>query len=262
MRQLRFIPPVFLFIILASSFVNISYIQAGYLTDPTGDASDINACDITRVDVDVTYHSTPVDDEVILKITLLEAPLIDENHTIRYDYNFWVDTSLSASPDTTTWSTDVYEYVAHLTCRWSSDTWLNESYLMASRYYLTGDGSAKVMGTFWWNPNTDSWQASDPDLDVGQVIGNTIVWDVTSAIFREQPVGTGYVIQGVANAAYGIVVKDFAPNNGWCDEFDNMCVLPSSSSGTPSLPGIGFIISFIFIGIITTGITIVSKRRK
>ncbi|NHJ06097.1 MAG: hypothetical protein EAX90_14820 [Candidatus Heimdallarchaeota archaeon] len=235
--------------------------MAGYQTDPTGDADGINACDITRVDVEVTYNAHPVDDEIILKITLAEAPLMDENHTVRYDYNFLVDTSLSNEPDTTTWSSDVFEYRAHLDCRWVSDEWLNTSYLTAHRYYLTYDGSAKVEGTFYWNPNTDAWQDTIPDIEVGEVIGNTVVWDVTSAIFREQAIGTGYVVQGVANAAYGLIVKDFGPNSGWCDEFDNMCVAPTSNTSTSSLPNIGLIFSIVFLGFIVASINIIHRKK-
>ncbi|MHA1462076.1 MAG: hypothetical protein ACTSQ0_03300, partial [Candidatus Heimdallarchaeota archaeon] len=94
-----------------------------------------------------------------------------------------------------------------------------------------------------WNPNTDTWQSSDPELEVGEVVGNTIIWDVTGAIYREQPIGTGYVIQGVASASFGLVVKDRATESGWVDEFDNMCVPPSTSSTTPTnpFPSIGII---------------------
>jgi len=263
MKPNKFITSLFLVTAVILALSNIGFIIAGYQTDPTGDADGINGCDITRVDVLVSYHSPPTDDDVTLKITLLEAPLLDENHTIRYDYNFFVDTSLSATPDTTTWSDDVYEYRAHLTCRWSSNTWVNESWLFATRYYYTGDGQGKTMGSYYWNPNTDTWGASDPGLEVGQVIGNTVQWDVTHAIFREQPIGTGYVIQGVANAAYGLVVKDYAPNSGWCDEFDNVCPTPPTTTGTPSipLPGFGFLISFIAMGLIAGSVFII-KRRK
>ena len=261
MKPKRFITSLFLVTAVVLALSNIGFIMAGYQTDPTGDADGINACDITRVDVLVSYHSPPTDDDVTLKITLLEAPLMDENHTVRYDYNFRVDTSLSSEPDTTTWSNDVFEYVAHLDCRWVSDTWLNTSYLLATRYYYTGDGQGKTMGTFYWNPNTDTWVGTDPGLEVGQVIGNTVQWDVTHAIFREQPVGTGYVIQGVAGAWYGLALKDIGPNSGWCDEFDNMCVPPTSGTGTPSLPGFGFLISFIAMGLIA-GCVFIIKRRK
>jgi len=266
MKSLKLISSLFLISLFFLTLSNIGFVNAGYQTDPTGDADGIDACDITRVDVLVSYNSHPVDDDVTLKITLLEAPLMDASHTVRYDYNFRVDTSLSSEPDTTTWSSDVFEYVAHLDCRWVGDTWLNNSYLMANRYYLTSDGSAKVMGTFFWNPNTDSWQASDPDLEVGEVIGNTIQWDVTSAIFREQPIGTGYLIQGVAGAWYGLGLKDIGPNSGWCDEFDNICEYPysTSPSGTPSLPfpGFGFLASFIAIGLVATSTYIIYKRKK
>ena len=221
MRGKKLVFGLIIQLIITFSLFSLNFSQAGYLTDPTGDAGGINACDITQVDILVSYNSLPVDDDITLKITLLEAPLMDVSHTIRYDYNFRLDTNLSSVPDTTTWSSEVFEYVAHLDCRWVSDTWLNTSYLLANRYYLTSDGSAKVMGTYYWNPNTDTWQASNPDLEVGEVIGNTVQWDVTSAIFREQPLGTGYLIQGVAGAWYGFALKDIGPNTGWCDEFDN-----------------------------------------
>ena len=254
---------LFLSSIFLLSLVNVGLTLAGYQTDPTGDADGINACDITRVDVLVDYNSHPVDDVITLKVTLAEAPLMDENHTIRYDYNFWVDTSLSDSPDTTTWSSDVFEYRAHLVCRWVSDQWINESQLIANRYYLTSDGSAKVEGTFYWNPNTDSWVASDPGLEVGEVIGNTIVWDVTGAIYREQPIGTGYVVQGVGNAAYGLIVKDIGPNSGWCDEFDNCCVAPTSNTGTTTntSPNIGVILSVVFLGFVAAGTNIIRRKK-
>ena len=254
--------------LFALTLLNINFSLAGYEEDPTGDADGINACDITQVNVDVSYHSPPVDDEVTLKIILLEAPLIDENHTIRYDYNFYVDTSLSDNSNTTDlWGlggTDIYEYIAHLDCRWVSESWLNSSYLMCTRYYYTGgDGGTKVDGSFFWNPNTESWQASDPGLPVGEVIGNTIVWDVTSAIYREQPIGTGYVIQGVANAAYGFVVRDYATHSGWVDEFDNMCTLPTGTT-TPTLPfpSIGVILSMAFLSLIIGTVQIIKRRKK
>lgn len=85
-------------LIVTISLFSLDFSQAGYQTDPTGDADGINACDITRVDILVSYQSLPVDDEITLKITLLEAPLMDESHTIRYDYNFRVDTNLSSVP--------------------------------------------------------------------------------------------------------------------------------------------------------------------
>ncbi|NHJ49174.1 MAG: hypothetical protein FK733_15405 [Asgard group archaeon] len=268
MKSSKLFPLIFILIISSLSIANFTFTIAGWETDPTGDADGINACDITRIDVEVTYHSHPTDDEVLLKTTLLEAPLMDENHTVRYDYNFYVDTSLSDNPDTTDlWGldgSDIYEYIAHLDCRWVSESWLNTSYLMCTRYYYTGDGAGKTMGTFWWNPNSDTWEATNPGLEVGVVIGNQIVWDVTHAIHREQPIGTGYVIQGAANAGYGFSVKDYAKASGWVDEFDNCCPTPSSGTNTPSfsLPGFGFVSSIVFLGLLVSSISIIRKRRK
>ncbi|MCK5159352.1 MAG: hypothetical protein KAJ76_09265 [Candidatus Heimdallarchaeota archaeon] len=241
--------------------------MAGYETDPTGDADGIGACDITRVDVLVSYHSHPVDDDITLKITLAEEITINESLTFNwFDYNFFVDTSLTTNTNTSELTTDDYEYRAHLGRKCSSGVWTNTSSLTCTRYYYTGDGLGKTMGAFYWNPNTENWVGSDPGLEVGEVIGNTIVWDVTGAIFREHPIGTGYLVQGVANAAFGLNVKDRATESGWVDEFDNLCEYPysTSPSGTPSLPfpGFGFLISLSAIGFIATSVYIIRGRRK
>ena len=258
----------FLLTLFAFSLLNINLTLGGWETDPTGDAGGISACDITQVNVDVTYHSHPTDDDITLKITLAAEITINLSAVYSwYDYSFYVDTSLSDNPDTTALAGDdsIYEYRALLGRKYNNNTkvWSNTSSLYCTRYYYTGDGSGKTMGSFYWNPNTDTWQASDPLIDFGQVIGNTIVWDVTGAIYREQPIGTGYVVQGVATASYGLVVKDEALESGWVDEFDNCCPTPNTSTTptTPSLPSIGFLFSIVFIGLVASSIAIIRKRK-
>jgi len=187
MKRFKIIPLTFLLTLLAISLTNTSVVLSGYETDPTGDADGIIGCDITQINVDVDYNS-PEDDEIILKITLAAA--LELNTSITYnwfDYNFYVDTSLSTNSNTSLLTDDIYEYRAHLGRKHNNNTgiWTNTSSLLCTRYYYTGDGQGKTLGSFYWNPNTENWVGSDPGIDFGEVIGNTIVWDVTGAIYRE-----------------------------------------------------------------------------
>lgn len=239
---------------VASSNTEITY--AGWKTDTIGDASS-TYLDITNMTIS---KST-------LQITLAENPYFNDSssNTWRF-YNIWIDTSMEdTNPDTETWSTDVYEYVAHFDCRWVTDHWVNNSYINAFRYYRTSDGSEKVEGNFYWNGN--SWVGSDPDIDVALVSGNQISFDIDGAIHRRSPLGTGDVVQGVANTAnISFTVVDIAPNSGWVDEFDNMCVEPDNGDEDPEptatpFSSIGSIMSLIFLGIIASG-AVLSRRRK
>ena len=245
-----------LFLFIFSS-VNISFTLAGWDTDPLGD-SDLAMCDITRLDVDPDF----------MKITVAETIVMNESLSglfgIGLDYNVWIETSQYDNTADLTFSTDTYEYVAHLSCKWISDAWVNESYLLATRYYLTSDGSSKTEGTFYWNIGTNSWQATIPDQDIAIISGTTITWDTEGALFREQPLGTGYVVQGIASASYLMALKDVGPNNHLVDEFDNMCVPPSTSSTTPTnpLPSIGFLFSIVFLALGISGIMQIRKRRR
>ena len=249
---------IFIFIttlfFVAASNTEITY--AGWETDPAGDASS-SYLDITNMTISKSE----------LEITLAENPYYNDSssNTWRF-YNIWIDTSMEdTNPDTETWSTDVYEYVAHFDCRWVTDHWVNNSYINAFRYYRTSDGSDKVEGAFYWDG--DSWEDSDPDIDVAVVSGNKISFDIDGAIHRRSPLGTGDVVQGVANTAnISLTVVDIAPNSGWVDEFDNMCVEPGNGDEdldptvTP-FSSTGVILSLIFLGIIGSS-TILSKRRK
>ena len=229
------------------SVVNSTPIYAGWGSDTVGDAST-PYFDITKLTVS----------KLELTITLNENPYINNTgHTWKF-YNVWVDTSLSTNPDTSTWSTDVFEYHAHFDCRWNGSLWLNNSYIQAFRYYLTADGSAKVNGNYYWDGN--SWEGSDPDLDVGIVSGNNISFEIEGAIFREQPLGTGYVVQAVANAGPLSPIDDIAPNNGWVDEFDNQCEYPDPTSTELPLSTIG-VLTGIFI-VASIGLTSKFRRRK
>ena len=237
--------------LLAISLFNINPAVAGWLTDPSGDTS-LAKCDITRLDVSKEE----------MKITFLSNPFLDENNTVRLDYNVWVETSQLDNTADLTYSTDNYEYLCHLDCRWISDVWTNTSYIQAFRFYQTSDGSAHVDGSFYWNPNTDNWEGTNPNVDCAEISGNIISWDVTGAIYRYQALGTGYAVQGIANSNYGLVRNDTGPNNILVDEFDNMCELPSTT-GTPTFPfpASGLIASFAFLTSVAIITTIIRKKR-
>ncbi|MHA1586010.1 MAG: hypothetical protein ACTSUW_01630 [Candidatus Heimdallarchaeota archaeon] len=267
MKRFKIIPMAFLLSLFAISLLNVNLTLAGYETDPTGDAGGNGMIDITRIDVEVSYHSHPEDDDVILKITLADELIFDENTSgIIYAYHFWVDTDLSTNSNTSEITTADYEYHASLLINWASGQWHYHSYIFASRYYYTGDGQGKTNGAFYWNKNTDSWQGTDPDLAVAVISGNTVSWDVTGVIFRQQPIGTGYLIQGAVSTNYNLNTgKDYAKESGWVGEFTNLCEYPSSTpSGTPSLPfpGFGFLVSFMTIGLVASSAYIFYKRKK
>lgn len=231
---------------------NISFGFAGYKTDPVGDTT-VQGVDITRVDISKKE----------LKITLAEAPVLNEGETTIFTYNLWIDTSNEdPNPDTTTWSSEVYEYIAHFKYYYTGGQWRNESYLKANRYYLTSDGGEKQEGSFWWNANTKSWQNSDPAIDFAEVIGSTITFDTEGALYREQPLGTGYVIQGVANAGADLVIEDIGPNSGWVDEFDGEYIPPTTNDSddtTAVLLHYGLLGTILVLGAITI---IATKSRE
>ncbi len=206
------------------SMINSRPVYAGWQSDTVGDAADIYF-DITKLTVS----------KASVTITLNENPYSNNSGDTWKFYNIWVDTGMSdTTPDTTTWSTDVFEYLAHFDCRWNGSLWLNNSYIQAFRFYLTEDGGTKHNGNFYWDGN--SWEDLDPDLDLAVISGNNITFDIDGAIYREVPIGTGYVVQAVANAGSLGSIEDIAPNSGWVDEFDNMCEYPSSNSSNTELP--------------------------
>ncbi|MHA1667746.1 MAG: hypothetical protein ACTSX6_02705 [Candidatus Heimdallarchaeaceae archaeon] len=218
MKKRRSFSFLFLITIIFLLFFNTNLLFAGWKNDDVGDASKAYL-DITKLSI--TKNS--------LQITLSENPYYNDSGEVNWRfYNIWIDTSMQDdNPDTTTWGTDVYEYVAHFDCRWNGDQWINNSYVSAFRYYLTADGSQRVEGSFYWNGN--NWVETDPNIDIALISENNVTFNIEGAIFREQPLGTGYVIQGVANTSNGTVV-DVAPNYGWVDEFDNMCEEPENTS--------------------------------
>jgi hypothetical protein len=211
------------------------------------------------LDVIQSVYSAGETSNTELKITLVSSPYNLTGPSSWHFYNIWVDTSNEHTSPVYTWNDTVYEYIAHFDCRYSTDHWINTSYLKANRYYLTGDGSAKVEGTFWWNSQTDTWESSDPNLDIATVVNNTISFDIDGAIYREQPLGNGIVVQAVANAGFFGDVRDIGPDSGWVDEFDNMCNLPTGTPTNP-FPAPGFIASFLFLAFIVVGLTI--RKRK
>ena len=212
-RKLAFF--LFTLTLFTVALFNVNFSYAGWATDPVGDVP-IAYLDITNMTISKNY----------LELELNANPYYNDSGVNNWRfYNIWIDTSMEdTNPDTSTWSTDVYEYVAHFDCRWNGDQWINNSYINAFRYYLTSDGSAEVTGSFFWDGN--NWAESDPNIDLAVVSGNTISYDTEGALFREQPLGTGYVIQGVANTS-NFTTVDIAPDYGWLDEFDNLCVEPN-----------------------------------
>ncbi|MHA1198643.1 MAG: hypothetical protein ACTSQF_04750 [Candidatus Heimdallarchaeaceae archaeon] len=164
------------------------------------------------------------------------------------------------TPDTTTWSTDVFEYLAHFDCRWNGSLWLNNSYIQAFRFYLTEDGGTKNNGNFYWDGN--SWEGSDPDLNLAVISGNNITFNIDGAIYREVQIGTGYVVQCVANAGSFGSIEDIAPNSGWVDEFDNMCEVPDPDPSNTELPfsTVGLMIGIAVLG--SVGTSFKFRKRK
>lgn len=230
------------------SVVNSNPIYAGWQTDTVGDAAD-TYFDITKLTIS----------KQSLTITLNENPYYNNSGDTWKFYNIWIDTSMHDTyPDTTTWSTDVFEYVAHFDCRWNGSLWLNNSYIQAFRYYLTADGGTKTNGNFYWDGN--NWVGSDPDLNLAVISSTNITFDVDGAIYREQPLGTGYVVQGVANAGSFGSIEDIAPNSGWVDEFDNQCEYPSSSNTELPLSTTGLTFGAAVLGVI--GFCYRYKRKK
>ena len=257
MRRKNILSTVILLFIFIISFINISFTIAGWDTDPIGD-SDFAICDITRLDVDPDYMKITVDETIVMNESL--SGFLG----IGFAFHVWIETSQLDDTADLTWDTENYEYYAHINCKWISDTWQNYSFLQATRYYRESDGGPKTEGTFYWNIQTDSWQATDPEQNVATIEGKTITWDTEGAIYRDQPLGTGYVIQAISYSNYLGVNKDIGPNNHLVDEFDNMCVQPSSNTSSPTnpLPNAGFILSMVFLAIGISSITQIRKRRK
>ncbi len=238
--------------LLFVTIINTNSIYAGWENDTVGDAS-ATYFDITKLSISKTS----------LTITLNENPYFnDSGANIWRHYNILIDTSMHDTyPDTTNWSEEVFEYRAHFDCRWNGDQWLNTSYILAYRYYLTSDGSDKVEGTFYWDGN--SWEDVIPDLDIAVVSDYNITFDINGAIYREQPLGTGYVVQGVARASTLSTLEDIAPNSGWVDEFDNECELPDDNTDTTGLPisTIGVLSGIFVLGFIVSKAKFKSKRK-
>ncbi|MHA1628902.1 MAG: hypothetical protein ACTSXO_01875 [Candidatus Heimdallarchaeota archaeon] len=240
---------IFCTLLFGITITNFQLTFAGWQTDPSGDVS-YPYMDITKLTIS---KST-------LQIELAANPYYnDSNQNLWRNYNIWIDTSNEDDyPDTTNWSQEIYEYNVHFTCRYSGGQWLNTSYLWAFWYYLTQDGGSRITGSYFWDGN--SWVSSDPGIDLAVVSGNTITFDIEGAIFREQPLGTGYVIQGVASTFFP-GLQDIAPNTGWVDEFDNMCVKPSSNTSNP-LPAPGLLLSTVFLGIVVSTVIILKKKKR
>ena len=250
MQGRKFAFLLFSVMLFSVAFSNVDFSYAGWEVDPVGDVPKAYL-DITNMTISKNY----------LELTLNAEPYFNDSEVNWRFYNIWIDTSMEdTNPDTSTWGTDVYEYVAHFDCRWNGDQWINNSYINAFRYYLTADGSAEVTGSFFWDGN--NWVGSDPNIDLAVVSGSTISYDTEGALFREQPLGTGYVIQGVANTS-NLTTVDIAPNNGWLDEFDNLCVEPEPTDPEPTntpFSILGVLFGIALLGMI--GSSIIKTRKR
>ena len=254
MKRHKLIPLIFLLTILVITLANVSITLGGWRTDTTGDSDDPYT-DIVKLEISQT----------ILKITLDEAPVLDEAEATIYTYNIWVDTSNEdTNPDTETWDPDheIYEYLAHFKWYYSSGQWYNDSYLWAYNYY-TDESYNQHEGRWYWDKQASSWSSTEVDQEIAIISGNTISFNVDGAIYREEPLGSGNVVQGVANAGSNLYIDDIAPNSGWVDEFDNMCgPQPTGSNTTNPLPNISFLFSIVFLAIIAANVRIIRNRQK
>jgi len=207
MKNLFNIKNLLLIFLMMTILPSITLIKAGYGTDPNGD-SEVSDVDIIRLDVGITQ----------LKITLAKTPSLNHTEHSWYTYNVFVDTSGSATPST---SDEVWEYCAHFKWYYTNGSWFNESYFCTSRYWIN-DNYQKQTGAWWWNIQTKTWVASDPNQDVAVVSANTISFDITDAIQYEGPAGTDAFkwIKAFGNGGVDLVVKDTAPNSGWIGQND------------------------------------------
>ncbi|MEA2070531.1 MAG: hypothetical protein U9O98_04500 [Asgard group archaeon] len=240
------------FLLIATSFINIQTSLAGYRNDTVGDAPDPMA-DITKLEVT----------EDLLKLTLNGAFNLTNTTYVSLTYNIYVDTSGGEyDPDTTNWDPDheLYEYIAHFDYTKSGGNWFNHSYLWAPNYYID-EGGTKHEGSWWWDKTLNQWVESDPGQQIASIGTKTISFDISDAIQREEPLGSGVVIRAVANSGLNLYVEDIAPNNGsrlWVDEFDNMCNPPGTGTTTP-LPAINSFIGFTFL---TLSVAVIISLRK
>lgn len=253
MNRFKHIVLLFTFFLIALSGLQIVFTSAGVTTDPTGDSADPNV-DIIEVEVS----------EDILRISLAQTPVITES-TSPLTYNIWVDTNGDPEPDTDTYSHEVFEYVAHFKWYSSGGQWFNDSYLWAFRYYIDESGT-KHEGNWYWNKELTQWEPTENDQQIATVNANKISFDITEAINREQPLGSGIVIQAVANAGTGLVVQDIAPNTGWVDEFDDTYVYhpPSEDNTTTSnlLTNCRLVLNSIFLLMIIPIMKVLIMRRN
>jgi len=243
MKPFKYLTTSFLFFILLISLTSIGFTMGGYKTDPTGDAGLLDV-DIVRLDVEGN----------LLKITLAKTPELNESLYTWYTYNIFVDCDGSATPSL---SDTVWEYVGHFKWRWITDHWTNDSYLMASRYWVDSDHQKHEDGTRYWDKVLEQWVVADPDQQTADVSGNTISFDITKALYRIHYPQL-YFFQAFATSGKNLQVNDTAPNTTWVDE--NSGAPPYSPDPSASLPGIGILLSLAFITF--TAFSVKLKRKK
>jgi hypothetical protein len=244
MKPSKYITTSFLFLIILISLTSIGFTLGGYKTDPTGDAGVLDV-DIVRLDVEGN----------LLKITLAKTPEINESEHTWYTYNIFVDCDGSTTPAL---NPDVYEYVGHFKWYYSGGQWYNDSYLMCTRFWVDSDHDIHEDGQRFWNKVTETWQVSDPDQQTADVSGNTISFDITTALYRIH-FPQFYFFQAFATSGKDLQVNDTAPNTGWVDE--NSGAPPYSPNPSATLPSISILLSLTLISVVTISVKFIRKKK-
>lgn len=239
MKLPKYVSSTFFFFLLLFSLISFKFTIAGYKTDTVGD-TDLADIDITRLDVEGD----------LLKITLATTPEIDENEHLFYTYNIFVDCDGSETPE---YDTSVYEYVAHFKWYYTGGMWRNDSYLMATRYWVDSDHQKHEDGVRWWDKELEQWLAVQPDQMTAEVSGNTISFDITTALYRIHYPHL-YFFQAWATAGVDLYTNDTAPNSGWVDENSGMPPYSPNTNTSATLNSTGTLFGIVFIFIVASSI--------
>ena len=243
MKMSKYIPSIFLLIVFFFSLLSLQFTIAGYKNDTTGDV-DLADIDIIRLDVEGD----------LLKITLATTPEINESEHIFYTYNIFVDCDGSATPE---YDTGVYEYVAHFKWYYTGGMWRNDSYLMATRYWVDSNHQKHEDGVRWWDKELDQWTVNDPNQTTADVSGNTISFDITTALSRIHYPQV-YFFQAWAATGVDLYTNDTAPNSGWVDE--NSGIPPYSPNTSSTLNSTGILFSIVFLFLVAS--SVFDRKRK
>jgi hypothetical protein len=110
----------------------------------------------------------------------------------------------------------------------------------------------------YWNKVTETWVASDPDQITADLSGNTISFDITTALYRIH-FPEFHFFQAFATAGKALQTNDTAPNTGWVDE--NSGAPPYSPNPSATLPSISILLCILFISFVATSVSIIRKKK-